>query len=163
MLGLCCVKAYIESNNLKAKQERKSDVYAKLIAYPPPHDLAAQSSPQHAFKRILLSKNKLPYSAEDKMSLYHAREYFCNALYALGIWKSFFADKRGFFLGKEEVKADSAVKGKSKGPSENLGKVKLESLVNLVYISLVLEDAYSAASYLGQIESEKFVLDADKA
>ncbi len=148
---------------MKARQERKSDVYSKLIAYPPPHDYAAQSAPQYAFKRILLTKSRSPYLAfEDKMSLYHAREYFCNALYAIGIWKAFFADKRAFFLGKapEEGKADAP--SKSGSSQENLTRVKLESLINLVYISLVLEDAYSATTYLGQIEADKFVLDPEK-
>ncbi len=170
LLGLCCVKNYVGNISVKAKQERKSDVYAKLIAYPFPHDLAALNSQQQLFKRVLLTKNKSPYPAttDDKMSLYHAREYFCNALYALGIWKTFFAEKRGLFTATSAAATKSSEETKStatstKGPAENLGKVKLESLVNLVYVSLVLEDGYSAVAYLGQIESEKFALDPEKA
>jgi len=98
------------------------------------------------------------------MSLFHAREYFCNALYALGIWKTFFGEKRGFILGnpeetKNEPKPASAKIG---GNEQASNRVKLESLINLIYISLVLEDSYSALMFISQIESEKFVLDNDK-
>lgn len=140
-MGLCCVKSYLDELQAKSKQERKSDVYAKLISYPPANDIAAQSAPQYSFKRILLSKSKSPYlTAESKMSLYHAREYFCNALYAIGIWKAFFSEKRAFFLGKEgieESKGEDSKPGKARtagtrGSQENLTRVKLESLINLV-------------------------------
>lgn len=114
----------------KAKQERKSDVYAKLIAYPPPHDLAAQSTPQYAFKRILLAKSKEAYRDEGEMSLYRGREFFCNALYMADVSKSFFADKRELLLG-EETKADKP-KAVPKVVHEKLTRTKLEALVNLV-------------------------------
>jgi len=136
------VKSYTESLQVKSKEERKSDIYTKLIAYPPPNDFAAQSAPQYAFRRILLAKSKSPYPAtDDKMSLYHAREYFCNALYAIDIWKDFFSEKRASFLGKttmeegknEESKTEKFMKAAgNKGSQENMSKVKLESLVNLV-------------------------------
>ena len=112
----------------KAKEERKSDIYSKLIGYPPPHDTAAQTSPQYAFKRILLTKNKTAYNSEDKMSLYHAREYFTNAIYTFDICKCFFMQKRDVLVDGE---------GKTDKPTpkilqENVSKIRLESLVNLV-------------------------------
>ncbi len=168
------MKKYIEWSNQKAKQEQKSDVYAKLLSYPPPNAPSAPSGPpgpnpgpasgsatatatatataagsgsgqsQGSFKRILLVNSRKPYlAAEDKMSLYHAREYFCNALYAISIWKAFFAEKRQALAtqakGKSEDEKESDDSGKAKQgglrPTEvqvNLGRVKLESLINLV-------------------------------
>jgi len=118
----------------KVKQERKSDVYMKLIAYPPPHDLAAQSTPQYAFKRILLTKSKGAYKEEDKMSLYHAREYFCNAIYTLDIWREFYVEKCNLLFG-EETKADKP-KATPKIIQEKFARIKLESLINLVLLSI---------------------------
>jgi hypothetical protein len=119
-----------------AKQEQKSDIYTKLISYPAPHDSTATATPQ--YKRILLSKSKPPYSAaEDKMSLFHAREYFCNALYAIDMWKVFFNDKRALFLAsmkKEEEKVKAASEPRS--TQANLNTVKLETLFNLVALAL---------------------------
>jgi hypothetical protein len=106
----------------------------KLIAYPPPHDLAAQNTPQYMFKRILLAKSKGAYKEEDKMSLFHAREYFSNAIYTLDMWKEFYLEKRDLLFG-EETKADKP-KASPKIIQERISKIKLESLVNLVSLNI---------------------------
>lgn len=138
------MKNYIEESQNKAKQEQKSDIYTKLISYPAPHDPKAASQSQYNYKRILLSKSKPPYSAsEDKMSLYHAREFFCNALYAIDMWKAFFADKRSTFIKnvkeskdtkefKEAKESKEAKLEASKMSQSSMITVKLETLVNLV-------------------------------
>lgn len=66
------------------------------------------------------------------MSLYKAREYFFNALYTLDVWKTFFTAKRGL-LSKEENKADKP-KATPKIIQEKVARIKLESLINLVFL-----------------------------
>lgn len=125
MLGLCCVRKYQLDINKKARQEQKSDIYTRLISFPPPNEPLANADPQYAFKRILLPKIKPLYAnQEEKMSLFHAREYFCNSLCAINIWNNFFSAKR--------AQIHPQMKGKSEISKPNLAKVKLEALINLV-------------------------------
>jgi len=96
----------------KVKEENQSDIYSKLLSSP---------------MRFLMLKNKInPYylSQENKMSLFHAREYFCNALHSINVWNIYYQER------KKELSNISPKELQS--TSKNYNRILVDSLFDLV-------------------------------